>query len=193
MKIQRTWIAHRDASCPTAERNCLLAAYRQHHEWLDVLSNRLSEDAPLADLDAYSLRGRWMVDTVADPDGKGEALPNDLALTMMFMHLPKAGAILLGSYAQTCFNNGCLGFGWDKNLLKDFDYLYKKGWSEKLGPDTPAFVALLNGKALFTLVQVSHTRLQANITLCDAHENCRRGYQAWRTASPDAKLVALAP
>ena len=193
LKIQRTWLVHRDAGCPTAEHSCLMATYQQHHDWLDALSNRLSEDAPLSDLKAYALKGRWVAEPVADPEGKGEALPSDLALTMIFMHLPKPGTVFFGSGARTCDAGGCFDFGWEAHPLSWFDDLFRRGWSANLAPDTLAFEALLNGKAEFTLVQVSPKRLQADIILCDTRQNCRRGYQAWRAISPDAKLVALAP
>ena len=193
LKIQRSWLAHRDAGCPTAERSCLLAAYQQHHDWLDALSNRLSEDAPLGDLKAYALRGRWSVQPVADPDGHGQPLPPDLQRSMIFDHMLWAGTVVSGKGAQTCYADNCWNIGWEAQPLASFDELYGKGWSAKLPPDTPAYVILLSGKAEFYLVQTSPATLAANVGICDMRENCRGGYQTWRAASPDAKLVALAP
>ena len=191
---QHAWLVRRDAVCARGDAGCLTPLYQRHRDWLQALSNRISPGAPLSDLQAVALQGRWSVGDLLDPAGAGKAPLADVAKTLALAGLPNRGETVTGKGAQVCYSDGCTPFGFDPHPLKWLPDGAQPGRRLHLAADTPAFVQLLEGKSSFTAIRRGDGRLLMDVTVCAANaRDCRGAYQVWSPASPDARLGPIAP
>ena len=174
---QRRWLDARDRAC--ADSECLATRMRDRIAVLGALASRVSDANPtLLDLTAVWLVGNWRT---------GSPTPVELQSAS---DLPSADAILTFDAWEICLAGKCASFGLEPQTLAKGPG--RETWPKTLGvpPDTPFYLAYIDGKAAYGLVPAPDGTLLAVTPGCARAGNpCGIVRQVWRAEGPHAKLV----
>lgn len=174
---QRRWLSARNREC--ADSECLATRMRERIAVLGALASRVSDANPtLLDLTSVWLVGNWRT---------GSPTPVDLQSAS---DLPSAGDILTFNAGEICSAGKCAPFGLEPQTLAKGPG--RETWPKALGvsPDTPFYLAYIDGKAAYGLVPTQDGTLLAVTPGCaPVGTPCGIIRQIWRAEGPQAKLI----